>query len=121
MNKIDVNIDKKNGICTCTVVLPPSTPVYKWPNNQGRILKYEDHTVITVNEIIQIVQQELPKTLCLGRRIMGPGRLHNRNNTERSATWEFEIKSLTIPKNTGKIESSVPSKKKTKGRTKKTS
>jgi len=112
-----INIKIKNGQAICEIKLIESTPIYKHPGNTGRLIDYGNFEKIKLEQVQQKVQEALGSKSSVDSCESGPPVLHNKDNTNRSATWVFKIKSLTSGRKSGNVvrkQSSSVNKKTTK-------
>lgn len=112
--KVDIKIKDNKAICK--VVLEPSRVIYQ-EGNRGPILDYENLTVVKLWRLQEQVQSEIGNKYIIESLESGPAKIHNKDNSDRSGTWIFNIKPLTTPKKTSTIKKDV-SKTRTKTRKK---
>ena len=104
--KIDIKI--KNNKVTCVVEFAESTPIYKFPHNRGRIIDYGNYEALERWQVeIEILPKEIPANFRIESFESGPKHHDNKDNTNLTATWVYNIKSLTNTKRDGKIKTTA--------------
>jgi len=113
-----INIKIKNDQIICEVELVESTPLYKHPGNTGRLIDYENFEKIKLAQVQERAQESLGSKGIIESCESGPWMIHNKDNSNRSATWVFKIKSLTSNKKSGNVTKQASSTKRKKTTTK---